>query len=191
MSRAAVTSTPINPVLANRWSPRSYDATKSLTKADLNASFEAARWAPSANNNQEWRYIVGFRGDATFETILGTLAGWNSAWAPAAGALVVAIAETTNADGQANPYALYDLGQSVAHFSVQAHSDGLYVHQVAGTDVDALKTAFNLPATWDAFVAFSVGHLGEADALPEPLADREKAPRSRRELNETVFFGAL
>lgn len=191
MSRAAETSTPINPVLANRWSPRSYDATKTLTKADLNASFEAARWSPSANNNQEWRYIVGFRGDATFETIVGTLAGWNTAWAPNAGALVVTIAETTNADGQTNPYALYDLGQSVAHFSVQAHSDGLYVHQVAGTDVAALKAAFNLPDNWDAFTVFTVGHLAEADALPEPLAEREKAPRTRRDLNETVFYGAL
>ena len=191
MSRAAVTSTPIHPVLAERWSPRSYDATKTLTKADLAASFEAARWSPSANNNQEWRYIVGFRGDSTFDAIVGTLAGWNTAWAPNAGALVVAIAETTNADGQANPYALYDLGQSVAHFSVQAHNDGLYVHQVAGTDVDALKAAFNLPANWDAFVAFTVGHLADADALPEPLAEREKAPRTRRELNETVFYGAF
>ena len=191
MSRTAVTSTPIHPVLAERWSPRSYDATKSLTKADLAASFEAARWSPSANNNQEWRYIVGFRGDSTFDTIVGTLAGWNTAWAPNAGALVVAIAETSNADGQANPYALYDLGQSVAHFSVQAHHDGLYVHQVAGTDVDALKTAFNLPANWDAFTVFTVGHLADADALPEPLAEREKAPRTRRELSETVFYGAL
>jgi len=191
MSRAAVTSTPIHPVLANRWSPRSYDTTKALTKADLAASFEAARWSPSANNNQEWRYIVGFRGDATFETIVGTLAGWNSAWMPNAAALVVAIAETTNADGAPNPFALYDLGQSVAHFSVQAHHDGLYVHQVAGTDTAALDAAFNLPEGWNSFVAFSVGYLADADELPEPLAEREKAPRTRRELSETVFYGAL
>jgi nitroreductase len=191
MSRAAETSTPILPTLANRWSPRSYDVTKTLSKADLAASFEAARWAPSANNTQEWRYIVGFRGDATFDAIAATLAGWNSAWAPNAGALVVGAVESTNNDGQANPYALYDLGQSVAHFSVQAHADGLFVHQVAGTDVEALKKAFNLPAGWDAVVAFTVGHLADADALPEPLAEREKAPRTRRPLDETVFYGAL
>ncbi len=191
MSRTAVTSTPIHPVLAERWSPRSYDTTKSLTKADLTASFEAARWSPSANNVQEWRYIVGFRGDSTFDTIAATLAGWNTAWAPNAGALVVTIAETSNAEGQANAFALYDLGQSVAHFSVQAHHDGLHVHQVAGTDVAALKAAFNLPENWDAVTVFTVGHLADADELPEPLAEREKAPRTRRDLSETVFYGAL
>ena len=55
----------------------------------------------------------------------------------AASAIVVAIAQTAGADGTPNPYAIYDLGQAVAHFTVQAQTDGLYVHQVAGTDVAA------------------------------------------------------
>ena len=68
MSKTAVTSVPIHSVLAERWSPRSY-TDHILTKADLAPAFEAARWSPSANNAQEWRYIVGFRGDATFDAI--------------------------------------------------------------------------------------------------------------------------
>jgi nitroreductase len=191
MPRTAHTSVPINPVLAARWSPRSYDTTAVLTPADLAPAFEAARWAPSANNSQPWRFIAGFRGDATFETIAGTLAGWNSAWAPTASALVVAIAQTAGPDGTPNPYGLYDLGQAVAHFSVQAQTDGLYVHQMAGTDTEALKHAFNLPAGFEAFVAFSVGKLGPADALPEALAEREVAPRVRHELAEIVRYDAF
>ena len=89
MSRAAETSAPIHPVLAERWSPRSFDPTKSLTMADLTPAFEAARWAPSANNAQEWRFLVGFRGDATFAALTERLSGWNASWAPTAGAIVI------------------------------------------------------------------------------------------------------
>jgi nitroreductase len=189
MPRTAHTSVPINPVLAERWSPRSYDTTATLTAADLTAAFEAARWAPSANNSQPWRFIVGFRGDQTFETIAKNLAGWNGAWAPNASALVVTAALTTGPDGNANPYGLFDLGQAVAHFNVQAQSDGLYVHQMAGADIEGLQAAFNLPSGFTVFHTFAVGKLGEADALPAELAERERAPRVRHELAEIVHYG--
>jgi nitroreductase len=191
MSRNAHTSTPINPVLAARWSPRSFDTTATLTPADLTAAFEAARWSPSANNSQPWRFIVGFRGDDTFNAILPTLAGWNSAWMPNASAIVVGVTQTAGPDGTPNPYAIYDLGQAVAHFSVQAQTDGLYVHQVAGTDTAALKEIFNLPAGFEAFLTIAVGKLAPADELPEALAEREKAPRVRHELAEIVRYDAF
>lgn len=191
MSRNAHTSTPINPVLAARWSPRSFDTTATLTPADLTPAFEAARWSPSANNSQPWRFIVGFRGDDTFNKIVPTLAGWNTAWMPNASAIIVAVTQTAGPDGTPNQYAIYDLGQAVAHFSVQAHTDGLYVHQVAGTDVAALKEAFNLPAGYEAFLTIAVGKLAPADELPEPLAEREKAPRVRHELAEIVRYDAF
>ena len=188
MSRNAHTSTPINPVLAARWSPRSYDTTATLTPADLTPAFEAARWSPSANNSQPWRFIVGFRGDETFNKIVPTLAGWNSAWMPNASAIIVAVAQTAGADGTPNHYALYDLGQSVAHFSVQAHTDGYHVHQVAGTDAAALKEAFNIPEGYEALVAMTVGKLAPASELPEALEERENAPRVRKDLSEVVHY---
>lgn len=190
MTHVAHTSTPIHPVLANRWSPRAYDSAAILTAADLNSAFEAARWAPSAMNGQPWRFIVGFRGDKTFETIVGTLAGWNGAWAPNASALVVAVAQTS-IDGQPNPFGLFDLGQAVASFSFQAHSEGLFVHQMAGTDTAALAAAFNLPAGFEAFHTFAVGKLADPSTLPDELAARELAPRVRHELAEIVRYDAF
>jgi nitroreductase len=186
MSRAAKTSTPILPVLAERWSPRSFDATRSLSMADLTPAFEAARWAPSANNAQEWRFLVGFRGDATFEAMTERLSGWNASWAPSAGAIVVGMYED-DPENKSRDYAPYDLGQAVAHFSVQAHADGLFVHQAAGFDRDAMAAHFNVPATWKVFVVAVVGHLGAPELLNETLQERETAPRVRRPLDETVF----
>lgn len=188
MSHTAHTSTPIHPVLAERWSPRAYDSAATLTATDLTAAFEAARWAPSAMNGQPWRFIVGFRGDATFDAIVNTLAGWNGAWAPNASALVVAVAQTSSEEGQQNPFAIYDLGQAVASFTFQAHSEGLYVHQMAGTDTAALAEAFNLPAGFEAFHTFAVGKLADPSTLPDELAAREVAPRTRHELTEIVRY---
>lgn len=190
MSRSAHTSVPILPVLAERWSPRAFDPTVTLTKEDLLPAFEAARWAPSAMNAQPWRFIVGFKGDETHATLVKYLAGWNQVWMPDAPVIVAAIAQVMNADGKPSPYAIYDLGQAVAHFSIQAQADGFYVHQVAGTDTHALTEAFNLPAGFEVFHTFAVGKIGDPDSLPEELAEREKAPRVRHELAEIVQYGA-
>lgn len=188
MPHLAHTSVPILPVLAERWSPRAFESSPPVTKAELIPAFEAARWSPSANNSQPWRYIVGFKGDEVHDIISANLAGWNNAWMPLAPVLVATIAQTTFENGKPNPYAFYDLGQSVAHFSVQAQSDGLYVHQVAGTNTVALQEAFNPPAGFEFFHTFAVGRLGNPDDLPEELAEREKAPRERLPLDEIVRY---
>ena len=130
MSKRAVTEFPIEDVLANRWSPRSFDPGAVLTPADLGPAFEAARWAPSANNLQPWQFIVGYRGDDTFTTIANNLSGFNQSWAPDAGAFVLTLTNTMTASGRPNQFARYDLGQSVAHFTIQAAANGLSTHQM-------------------------------------------------------------
>lgn len=191
MSRLASTAVAINAVLAERWSPRAFDNTFKLTVDDITPIFEAARWAPSANNMQPWRYIVGFRGDQVFDTIVKSLAGWNTAWAPNASVLATTVAHTENDEGQANPFALFDLGQSVAHLSIQAQTQGLYVHQMAGTDADFLRRSFNLPAGFSVFHTFAIGKIASPDTLPPELADRERAPRVRHDLSEIVRYSAF
>lgn len=187
MSRIAVTEAPIVDVLATRWSPRSYDPTAVLTIDDLRASFEAARWAPSANNLQPWKFIVGFRGDDTFAAIAGALAGYNAAWAPDAAALVVNLAELESADGKPNKYAQYDLGQAVAHFTVQATADGYFVHQMGGFDAAAIAEKLGVEGPWEVTSVMTVGPRAEADRLPEGgLYEREVAPRVRKPLDEVV-----
>jgi nitroreductase len=191
MSRLATTIAPISEIHATRWSPRSFDDAAELTRDAIVASLEAARWAPSANNVQPWRFVVGFRGDDTFDTIAANLMSFNAAWAPKASALVVNIAHTSDAEGKENAYALYDLGQAVAHFTLQASHDGLFTHQMGGINRDELAAAFNVPAGFSVISVTAVGALGAADALPEPLFEREVAPRTRIELDDIVSYGPL
>ena len=189
MSKRAVTEFPINETLASRWSPRSFDPTAVLTPADLGPSFEAARWAPSANNLQPWQFIVGYRGDEVFTTIVNDLSGFNQSWAPDAGALVVAITHTLTASGRANAYARYDLGQAVAHFTIQATSDGLMTHQMGGFDIDALTLALDVHEPWEIVSLIAVGSLGDPSRLPEERQPAEVGPRERKPLAEVVVRG--
>lgn len=188
--RTAATDHPVMEVLAGRWSPRAYDATAPLDEQKLASALEAARWAPSANNVQPWRFIVARRGTAEHAAIVETLVGFNQLWAGDAAALVVAIAEDADADGNAIGHASYDLGQAVAHLSVQAHHDGLHVHQMAGFDRDALRARFGLEERLRPVTVVTLGDLGDPETLPDGLRERESAPRSRRPLSESVLASA-
>ena len=189
-TRTADTSLPLLPVLAERWSPRAFDTEAVIDETKLTAALEAARWSPSANNSQPWRFIVARRGTAAFDTIVANLMGFNQVWAGAAGALVVALAEVVDAEGNERRWATYDVGQAVAHFSVQAHHEGLHTHQMGGFDADGLRAAFDLDQRFAPVSVTAVGMLGDVDALPAPLRERELAPRTRNALDDLLVVNS-
>jgi nitroreductase len=185
--RTAETSVPIVSLLDERWSPRSFDPTAEISDRQLDALLEAARWAPSAQNHQPRRFIVARRGSESFDTIVGTLMSFNAMWAGNAAALIVAVAETSTVEGDARPTAEYDLGQAVAHLTVQAHAEGFHTHQMAGVEWDEIVAAFGLTDNLKPVTVTAVGVVDEADKLIEALAERETAPRERLPLSELVL----
>ncbi|REJ03967.1 nitroreductase [Microbacterium bovistercoris] len=188
--RTAPTEHPVLDVLADRWSPRAFDATAPIDEGKLASALEAARWTPSANNTQPWRFIVARRGTALHEQIHAALMGFNQAWAGNAAVLLVAVAETADAQGTPIPHAVYDLGQAVAHLSVQAHHDGLVVHQMSGFVAEQIREFADLEERFAPTTVIALGEFGDVSALPEPLQEREVAPRVRRPLDETVLLSA-
>lgn len=185
-NRNADTTAPLLGALVERWSPRAYDPTADVRTETLRTVFEAARWAPSANNVQPWRFIVARRGTDGFATIHDALLGFNQAWADSAAVLVVNLAETVDAEGNPRPWARYDLGQAVAHLTVQAQHEGLHTHQMGGFDTTRLREAFALDERLEVVSVTAIGVLGDAATLPEALRDRERAPRVRKPLDELV-----
>lgn len=189
IDRAAVTSTSISEVIANRWSPRSFDRAVTIPEDRITAFLEAARWAASASNTQPWRFIVGRRGGATHARIVENLMGFNQAWADSAAVLVVNLAETVNTDGEAQRWAEYDLGQAVATMALQAHKDGFHVHQMGGIKVAELREAFDIDERFEIVSATAIGVLAAPEALGnDVLRERETAPRSRKPLAELVVI---
>ncbi|MFE6254193.1 nitroreductase family protein [Agromyces sp. NPDC057865] len=188
-SRKADTTAPLIHPLVERWSPRAYDPTAVVSTDVLRTILEAARWAPSANNTQPWRFIVARRGSDAFTTVHDALMGFNQAWADSAAVLIVNIAETADDEGKPRPWARYDLGQAVAHLTVQAQHEGLHTHQMGGFDGARIAQAFGLGEHFEVVSITAIGVLGDLDALPEPLREREVAPRLRKPLDELVVAG--
>jgi nitroreductase len=188
-SRNADTEAPLITPLVERWSPRAYDPTAEVEPEVIRTILEAARWAPSANNVQPWRFIVARRGSEAFTMVHDALLGFNQAWADSAAVLVVNLAETVDDAGKPRPWARYDLGQAVAHLTVQAQHEGLHTHQMGGFDAAALRDAFGLDERLEAVSITAIGVLGDVDALPDPLREREVAPRVRKPLDELVLVG--
>ena len=173
---------PLHPLLAERWSPRGFDATAELSDQELLALLEAARWAPSSRNRQPWRFLVGRRGDETHKAVFDALNPRNQQWAGDAAALLVALAETSDAEGLPVAGVEYDLGLAVGQLVVQAHAEGLHVHQMGGFSSSVVREAFAVPEAFTPVVVIAVGRLAD-----EQLAAR--TPRSRRPLSEIAYAG--
>src|SRR5690349_18987538 len=176
-AKTASTAVPVHPLLAERWSPRGFDQGHELDHAALTALLEAARWAPSAQNSQPWRFLVTRRGEDAHDRLFAALAPGNRAWAGTASALVLVVARTVGDDGDPQPWALYDTGQAVAALVTQAQAGGLAVHQMGGFDADAVRAGFGLADGLTPVVVLAVGRQDSAAGLPAPLAAREAAPR--------------
>jgi len=185
--KAAATSVPLHPLLTQRWSPRSFDAAHQISSPQLMSLLEAARWAPSANNSQPWRFVVGRRGSRAFDYLYEALNPGNRVWAGAASALVLVGAATVDAVGTPRSHAVYDTGQAVAQLVAQAGAEGLSVHQMAGFDADALTAAVELPAGVIPLVVVAVGRRTPEIDLPEPFAARERAARTRLPLDQLLL----
>lgn len=191
ISRTAETSAPIHEVLAERWSPRSFDSSVEVPSEKITAALEAARWSASAANTQPWRFIVARRGTTEHDTIVENLMGFNQVWASSAQVLIVNLAAIAAEDGTPLRWSQYDLGQAVANLTVQAHHDGLHVHQMGGIEVDGLREAFDIDANLEPISVTALGVLGTPEALTnDVLREREVAPRSRRPLDEIVIVSA-
>jgi nitroreductase len=180
------TAVQVHPLLSERWSPRGFDRDHLVGDDEVAALLEAARWAPSARNSQPWRFLVARRGQDAHGQLFAALHPGNQEWAGAASALVL-VAARTAVDGAAQPFALYDTGQAVALLVTQAQAHGLSAHQIGGFDGAAVRTAFGLDDNLTPVVIIAVGRADPDADLPEHLAVRETAPRTRYPVSDLLL----
>jgi nitroreductase len=191
MEKLAETQAPIHELISRRWSPRAFSE-RAIEPEKLVSLFEAARWAPSASNEQPWAFIVATKADPkSYDDMLGVLVEFNRAWAQNAPVLILALAHTQfERDGRPNRHALYDVGQAAASLSLQGTALGLMTHQMAGFDAEAARQRFTVPAGWEPVSAVALGYPGDPESLNEKLRQRELAQRQRKPLPSFVFSGA-
>ena len=187
--KRAETQFPVIDEISKRWSPRAFDTSKKLTRDDINTLLEAAKWAPSAMNEQPWRYIVALKEETEkFNAVAGCLVEGNLVWAKHASALLVSFAKLSyTATGKTNSAALHDTGMANQNMLLQSVSMDIYCHVMGGFDKEKTKVVFKTDADLQPVVIIALGFLGNPDDLPEALKVRELGARSRKSIEEIVL----
>jgi nitroreductase len=182
------TRAPLNDLLNNRWSPRAFSG-KPIEPLKIVSIFEAARWSPSSANEQPWHFIVAAKEDSrVYDAIVESLMEGNRRWAQSAPLLILGVARSSySKTGKPYRHAWYDLGQSIAHLTVQASALGLAVHQMGGFDAEKARELLTIPDGYEPVIAIAVGYAELPETLPDDLRRREEASRTRKPLEELVF----
>ncbi|HLZ32722.1 MAG TPA: nitroreductase family protein [Nitrospira sp.] len=190
MEKPAQTDAPIHELLARRWSPRAFDE-RPIEPEKLASLFEAARWAPSSNNEQPWRFLVATREQGgEYDRLLDCLLEGNRKWAYRAPVLILSVASMHFVDGaKANRHAYHDTGMAAENLVLQATASGLFAHQMAGFNVEKARADFNIPQGFEPVAMIAVGYAGDSQVLPDYLKQRELAPRQRNPVSTFVFSG--
>ncbi len=187
MEKPAITEYDIHPLLKSRWSPRAFSP-QPIEPHELMSLFEAARWSPSGGNKQPWGFVVVSADDReTHQALVQTLSGNNQAWAHRAPVLVLSVARPEPQTGALSRFTYYDVGQAVAHLTVQAGALGLFVHQMGGFDADKARQLLKLPDGCEPMTLIAIGRYGDPADLPDTLREREFAARSRKPFAEFLF----
>ncbi|MEV5878314.1 nitroreductase family protein [Streptomyces sp. NPDC052101] len=161
----------IHPLLAERFSPYRFDPSAAVDDHSLGLLLEAARWAPSAGNSQPWGFFASRPGEPTHEQVVRHLAPSSARWATDAGLLVVTLARRHVGETQLlySEFADYDLGQAIAHMTVQAQAMGLAAHQFRAFDLEGLTKELRPNPGW---AIISMIALGKAAGEPPESRDR-------------------
>ncbi len=191
LSDAAEVRTPDRPIeriFLRRWSPRAMTGA-TVSPGDLATVFEAARWAPSTYNEQEWRFLYAHREGPHWQTFFDLLAEGNRAWCHKAGVLIVVLSHTVFArNGKPNRVHSFDAGAAFENLALQGCSMGLVVHAMMGFDYDRAKTALAVPDDYAVEAMVAIGHPGDAAELPEALRKIEQ-PSQRKPVTEITREG--
>lgn len=191
LQKNAVTSVPIHDLLTRRWSPRAFDASRPVGKAQRAALLEAIRWAPSANNSQPWRFIVCDKSEnpAAWHKAFDCLGAGNQAWCKHVPLLMLSCTATVNPDGRPARYGQHDTGMAGLSLMLEALAQGLVAHAMAGYDLDKARAAFRIPADYNPVAMFAVGYQADPEILDEATKPKELVVRTRRPVADTFFAG--
>jgi nitroreductase len=193
MKKPAVTQAPIHQLIAARWSGRAYDSARSITREQIIALLEAARWAPSCYGDQPWRFVMWNQNEdaAGWQAAFDCLAPGNQGWVKDAPLLLLVCADSLfNHNGQPNRWAQYDTGAAAVNLCLQAEALGMMAHQMGGFDPDKVRAVAGVTAQFTPMSMVAVGYPADPVTFSAEVHERETAPRKRRELGELFFAGA-
>lgn len=177
----------IDNIFIDRWSPRAMSG-EEIPEAELKSLFEAARWAPSSNNNQPWRILYARRSTEHWSLFFNLLNDSNKIWAKNSSVLLLLVSKNTFDNGQPSRTHSYDTGAAWENMALQGSLMGYVVHGMQGFDYEFARSSLNIPDGFTVEAMAAIGISGEKEALSDYLQQRE-SPNDRRKLTETICEG--
>ncbi len=124
------------PELIYRWSPRKMTG-EDIASAELEILFAAAQWAPSAYNNQPWRFYYAHRDTDGFKKLVSTLGEFNQQWTATAAVLMVVVSKNTfDYNGEPDDAHSFVSGAAMEALMIEGSRRNLVVH---GMQIDRVK----------------------------------------------------
>jgi nitroreductase len=175
-------------VIDKRWSPVSFSS-ECIEDDKLSLLFEAARLAPSSNNEQPWLFVYATRDNQrAFNDFLELVNESNRIWARHAWALIISFARMISSyKGRPNRYAVYDTGMAVGNLLAQATAMDIYIHQMGGFSVEKTREYFNLDDNIQPLTVMAAGYLGDGSLLPSEIAVKDKSRKPRMPAGAFTF----
>jgi len=166
----------------HRFSSRKYK-NQPVEREKLLKVLEAARVAPSACNNQPWKFVV-FTEKESLQTAYQM---YKREWFKQSPVVIVACAEMDKAwvrpDDNKN-HADIDLAIAVDHITLQANELGLSTCWICNFYVEKTRELLKLPANIEPIVILTL-------AYPDDQADPTRHDYQRKSLDEIVSWEGL
>lgn len=180
----------VDPQFLDRWSPRAFSP-QPLEQGTIDSLFEAARWAPSASNEQPWVYLYATNSEER-ALFLGLLDESNQIWVRHAPMIAFVLARLhSSRSGRALRTAQFDAGSSWLSLALEARRLGLYAHAMAGFDGARAYELLRIPGDkYEVMAAIAIGSYGDPSLLDEANRKRE-TPSTRKHSSEFVFRGTM
>lgn len=117
------------------------------------------------------------------------LTGSSAPWASTASLLVANLAHrfVEGIEWEYSEFSLYDLGQAVAHTTLQAESLGLSTRQFRAFNRDALTAGLAVPRHWEVTTMMAIGRAAATTAPSAAPALASTPSRERRIVNDLLW----
>ena len=187
--KPAKSSVPIDALLARRFTTHAFAAEEPVPAAVRLALLEAARWAPSHENLEPWRFVVcdRFGQPDAWQKAFDALSRSERPWAYNASLMILCAADLENVAPALQPRALFDTGGAALQLCLEATARDLATHITSGFDESRLRAGFGIPEQAALVALVCVGTPADLGTLGRDVQRRELTPRARSPLGSRCF----
>ncbi len=179
---------PIDPLILNRWSPRSMTG-ETLSDEEIMSLFEAARFAPSSYNGQPWHFLYAKRETAQWPLFFNLMIEFNQSWTKNAALLILVISAKNFAhNNKPSRTHSFDTGAAWMSLALEASSRGLVAHGMEGFDYVRAQKDLEIPDNYQVEAMVAIGKRAPKEKLPQDLQERE-TPSPRKPVKEFIRMG--